>query len=48
MRKKHTARSTTKTVAKTVRVKFSMKSGETISIKAYRTLSKRGSRAKSR
>jgi len=48
MRKKLTAHSTLKTVAKPVRVKFRMKSGETISIKAYRTLSKGGSRAKSR
>jgi hypothetical protein len=48
MRKKRAAQSDFKTVVKPVMVKFQMKSGETIAIKAYRTGSKRLSRAKSR
>ena len=41
MRKKRIARSTSKTIVKPVTVKFQLKSGETISVKAYRTLAKR-------
>jgi hypothetical protein len=48
MRKKPAAKSDFKTVAKPVTVKFHMKSGETISIKAYRTFAERVSRKKSR
>jgi hypothetical protein len=41
MRKKRTARSTSKTVVKPVTVKFRLKSGGTISVKAYRTRASR-------
>ena len=37
MRKKRIARSASKTVVKPVTVKFRLKSGGTISVKAYRT-----------
>ena len=48
MRKKRTARLASKTVVKPVTVKFQLKSGGTISVKAYRTLAKRAPRTKSR